>query len=86
MAWDQVGEARWVYSPDEVRHQLLLASGVLHELHGQWLHRYRAPDPVAEQPLDGATYIDTAEFAEPRITTDEQGWAYLASVAGRETT
>lgn len=78
MTWIQAGADRWDWDADEDRHLLLHSGGRLAELHGQWMHTYRAPESgLAEQPLDGAQHVATVEIASP-ITTDEQGWQLLA--------
>ena len=83
--WDLVDDSRWSL-PDDVRHLLLLADGVLAELHGQTVHRYRAPEQIDDPawPLADAAWIDTVVLDEPPAT-DEQGWDVLAARAGAPT-
>lgn len=78
--WELVEEGtRWRYAdPEGWVHLLQRGPDALYELHGQWLHRYEIPDPIPEQPLEDCVWIDTVQFAEPVISTEADGWAYLA--------
>lgn len=81
--WTVVSDTRW-HLDDEVRHLLLLADGVLAELHDQTVHRYRAPEQITDPvwPLADAAWIDTEVLEQP-VTSDEQAWDIMAIRAGR---
>lgn len=80
MTWQNVGENRWDWTADDNRHLLLYGpdTGILAELHDQWLHKYKAPADLAEQPLDGAWHYETTELTD-LVTSDEQAWTILAA-------
>ncbi|MFG3418751.1 hypothetical protein [Micromonospora sp. NPDC048063] len=78
--WIPVGDNRWDWTADADRHLLVLDgdAGMFGELHGQYLHRYRAPEQVDQEwPLTDAQHIDTALLDEP-VESDEQAWQVLA--------
>lgn len=82
--WDPSGEGRWTWSADEDVHLLLLAGGLLWELHvphAAYLHRYapNSPEP-SEQPLDDATWQDTRILPDTPTSNDE-GWQVLTRLA-----
>jgi hypothetical protein len=81
--WITAGDNRWDWTADDDRHLMLLdpTTRLFAELHGQWVHRYRAPEPIDQEwPLTGAEHIDTVLRDDP-IDSDEQGWTVLAEAA-----
>jgi len=83
--WIPVGEGRWDWDADDMRHLLLLVGTDFREYFGDdttaIIFWYRAPaDGVFDQnwPLERAEHFGSSPV-DPLATTDAEAWAALES-------
>lgn len=81
---------RWTWTPDDVRHFLVMHDDILVEAQGEWVHMYRThgdafrpedPDNPGLFMADTNEHLDTRYGAQLADLSDDDLWAYMEKSA-----